>query len=221
LDGSTLAPGDAFWIDAHVFDLERPILPYFAEAFTALATAGLGPERGRAHLAAIEQLDLEDRANPLESSPGPPCAVSLDPEPAPVESVTVRFASPTELKSDGKPADQPEFAILFARVRDRIATLRALYGGGPLPLDFRGMGERAAQVALTRCNLTREKSSRRSSRTGQRHPLGGFLGEAEYQGVLAEFLPWLRAARWTGVGRQTVWGKGDLRVISARTPQVR
>jgi hypothetical protein len=42
--------------------------------------------------------------------------------------------------------------------------------------------------------------------------LGGFTGSAEYQGELAEFLPWLRAARWVGVGRQTVWGKGDVRV---------
>ena len=37
--------------------------------------------------------------------------------------------------------------------------------------------------------------------------------EAEYAGHLAEFLPWLRAARWVGVGRQTVWGKGDVRVL--------
>jgi len=44
------------------------------------------------------------------------------------------------------------------------------------------------------------------------HSLGGFTGEAEYEGDLAEFLPWLRAARWVGVGRQTVWGKGELRV---------
>jgi hypothetical protein len=26
-------------------------------------------------------------------------------------------------------------------------------------------------------------------------------------------MPWLWAARWVGVGRQTVWGKGDVRVI--------
>jgi hypothetical protein len=45
------------------------------------------------------------------------------------------------------------------------------------------------------------------------HPLGGFTGSAEYEGDLAEFLPWLRAARWVGVGRQTVWGKGDVRVV--------
>ena len=216
LDGCAFAPGDAFFIDAHVFDLSRPVLPYFVEAFTQLATTGIGPQRGRAQLAAIEQFDLEDKPTARDSTSGPPCAISLDPESEPIESVTVRFASPTELKSGGHPTDRPEFSILFARVRDRVATLRALYGGGPLPLDFRRMGERAAQVALTRCDLTWEKSSRRSTRTGQRHPLGGFLGEAEYQGVLTEFVPWLRAARWTGVGRQTVWGKGDLRVIAAR-----
>jgi hypothetical protein len=29
---------------------------------------------------------------------------------------------------------------------------------------------------------------------------------------MAEFLPYLEAARWTGVGRQTVWGKGEIAV---------
>ena len=33
--------------------------------------------------------------------------------------------------------------------------------------------------------------------------------------LVAEFLPWLRAARWVGVGRQTVWGKGDVRVLES------
>ena len=27
---------------------------------------------------------------------------------------------------------------------------------------------------------------------------------------VAEFLPYLEIARWTGVGRQTVWGKGEI-----------
>ena len=53
---------------------------------------------------------------------------------------------------------------------------------------------------------------RRSTRTGQVHPLGGFAGWAEYEGELAEFLPWLRAAYWTGVGRHTVWGYGAISI---------
>ena len=52
--------------------------------------------------------------------------------------------------------------------------------------------------------------------TGQHHPLEGFTGEAEYSGSLDDFLPYLRAAQWTGVGRQTVWGKGELSVEVVR-----
>jgi hypothetical protein len=56
---------------------------------------------------------------------------------------------------------------------------------------------------------------RRSSRTGQTHPIGGFQGTVEYTGPLDEFLPYLEAARWTGVGRQAVWGKGEIAVSIA------
>ena len=103
--------------------------------------------------------------------------------------------------------------MLFARVRDRISSLRAFYGAGPLDIDFRGLGERAAEVRMTRCDIRSIEIERRSSRTGQIHSLGGFMGEAGYEGALAEFVPFLEAAQFTGVGRQTVWGKGQIEVI--------
>ena len=81
------------------------------------------------------------------------------------------------------------------------------------------MALRAAAVRTTRCDLTRVSLERRSSRTGQTHPLGGFTGEAEYEGDLGEFIPYLLAGVWTGVGRQTVWGKGELEVrLLSRPP---
>ena len=67
---------------------------------------------------------------------------------------------------------------------------------------------RAGQVHLVDSALEWHDEERRSSRTGQTHPLGGFTGTVTYEGDLAEFLPWLKAGYWTGVGRQTVWGKG-------------
>ena len=81
---------------------------------------------------------------------------------------------------------------------------------GALTIDFRAFGERAALVRMTRCEIEQVEVVRRSSRTGQVHPIGGFIGEAEYEGDLTEFVPFLRAAKWTGVGRQTVWGKGEI-----------
>ena len=72
------------------------------------------------------------------------------------------------------------------------------------------MAERAAAIRMTRCELEHVDAERLSGSTGQRHSLGGFIGVAEYEGDLAEFVPYLEIARWTGVGRQTVWGKGEI-----------
>lgn len=123
-----------------------------------------------------------------------------------VSRVRVHFLTPTELKG----AEQPEFGNLLARIRDRVSTLRELYGEGPLAIDFKAFGERAGRVTMTRCALVPVAAERTSRGTGQRHSLGGFTGVAEYQGDLTEFLPYLEIARWTGVGRQTVWGKGEI-----------
>jgi CRISPR-associated endoribonuclease Cas6 len=135
-----------------------------------------------------------------------PLHLLLAGDPHPVNRLRVHFLTPTELKG----SDQPDFGTLMARIRDRVSTLRHLYGPGPLDIDFKAFGERAARVAMTRCELTRVAAERISRATGQRHSLGGFTGIAEYEGDLAEFIPYLEIARWTGVGRQTVWGKGEI-----------
>jgi hypothetical protein len=198
LDGRTIQPGESFHFDVHLFEAKDPPVVYFVHTFAVLARAGVGPGRGRAELAGVEQT---------------PVTLNLDPAPEPVSRVVVRFVTPTELKHGAELAGRPEFGILMARIRDRVSTLRALYGPGPLEIDFKAFAERAAQVRMTRCELRRAEAERVSARTGQRHPLGGFVGEAEYEGDLREFLPYLRAASWTGVGRQTVWGKGVVDVI--------
>jgi hypothetical protein len=220
LDGRTIPRGEAFHFDVHIFDLRDPALRYFVLAFAQLAREGLGPGRGRAELTSVDQLDLDDKTVaqvfggeqfPVRE-PAAPIIVDLSGTPERVGRVRVRFVTPTELKTEHEVADRPEFGILFGRLRDRIGTLRALYGAGPLEIDFRAMGERAAAVRMTRLELQRTEVDRLSSRTGQRHPIGGFVGEAEYEGELGEFLPYLRLGKWVGVGRQTVWGKGEIEV---------
>jgi hypothetical protein len=214
LDGLTVAPGGGFFVDVHVFDLREPALEHFRAAFAKLGENGVGPGRGRAGLDRVEQLDLADGGEIVTDRPQAPSVVGLDADPTPVQRVSVRFATPTELKAAGGMAGRPEFEILFGRLRDRISTLRAFYGAGPLDIDFRALGHRAEGVRLKHADLKWERVQRKSGRTGQVHSLGGFTGTAEYEGELAEFLPWLRAARWVGVGRQTVWGKGEVRVES-------
>lgn len=155
----------------------------------------LSPGWGRAELTGVTGADT-------------PLVLSLAPLTEPIDRVTVRFVTPTELKTEGGLAERPEFGVLASRIRDRVSSLRERYDDGPLDIDFRAFGERAARVGMTRCEIRQVDVSRRSSRTGQVHSIGGFVGEADYEGDLAEFVPYLQAAAWTGVGRQTVWGKG-------------
>jgi hypothetical protein len=186
LDGVRLSGGDRFGIGLNVFDLTA--VPLFRELLAEAAQ----------HLFGAAKLDGD--ASELVT-------VSLVPHSLEVKRARVEFLTPTELKG----ADRPDFGALFERIRDRLSLLRTHYGDGPLEIDFREMGERARQVRMTRCEIEMKTTVRRSRATGQTHPLSGFTGLAEYEGDLTEFLPYLEAARWTGVGRQTVWGKGEIR----------
>jgi hypothetical protein len=185
--------GGSFGLNLNVFD---PALePDFREAFERLAATGITPARIPLQ---IEQWRSERIALSLAPAAG-------------VARVKVHFQTATELKGwDGQ--SLPPFHTLACRLRDRISGLRSLYGAGPLPVDFKEFGDRAARVATVGGELSHTEAGRTSWRTLRSHPLGGFLGVVEYAGDLGEFVPFIRAAAYTGVGRQTVWGHGQLGV---------
>jgi hypothetical protein len=221
LDGQAISAGQGFHFDLHVFDTRDPAAAYFVLAFAKVAQDGLGPGRGRAVLDTVLQLDLESTATAVLYENGvftsqdalPPATIQLTPAAAEISSIVVRFLTPTELKAEHALAERPDFGVLLSRMRDRVSTLSALYGAGPLAVDFRAMGERAGRIEMTRCDIRHHHIERRSARTAQVHSIGGFTGEAAYSGELAEFVPLLRAAEWTGVGRHTVWGNGQIQVV--------
>jgi hypothetical protein len=182
LNGRILHPGDRFCFGVHLFDFGNPALEHFTQAFAQWA-----------HLISVEHASV---------------TVDLDARRAPVSRIRVEFQTPTELKSaDG---DARDFPVLLARARDRVSTLRSLYGAGPLEIDFRGVAERARSVKTVRSELRHVEVERRSRRTGQRHGIGGLVGFTEYEGDLAGFLPYLEAASFTGVGRHCTWGNGQI-----------
>jgi len=190
LDGLSIA-GSSFGCDLNLFDPR--LEPIFRQAFERLSTAGIGPARTPIKL-------LEWTARPVEVR-----LVAAEP----ASLIRVQFRTPTELKGwDG--AGLPPFGVLMRRLRDRLSALRSLYGEGPLEIDFQAFGARADKVVTAGGGLARTRAARTSSRTGLTHPLGGVTGWVDYEGQLDELVPYLRAAAYTGVGRQTVWGHGQL-----------
>ncbi len=215
LDGCTMKPGDPFWFDLHVFSLDQTVLAYFVLTFASLAREGLGPRRGKADLLRVLSRDqiFYDSATQTISTSIEPQSLDLTPAADVPHRIRINFVTPTELKHEHRIARKPEFPILFGRIRDRVSTLSRLYTGTILDIDYAGTNTRAAAVKMTSCRGRHDETARRSTRTGQVHSIGGFIGEAEYEGDLAEFLPYLEAARWTGVGRQSVWGKGEIELL--------
>jgi hypothetical protein len=199
LDGKCFGPGEMFSFEMNVFDLRASSAEALVQAVSRLEDTGLGPRRGRVEFlrpVTTTDIELDLGGTPDQSA----------------NRVTVLFRTPTALKGTPSRFEAP-FGILFARIRDRISTLRSLYGEGPLPVDFKALSLRADLVRTLQCELLYHDVSRRSSRTGTVHKIGGFTGTAEYEGEVAEFFPWLQAAWWTGVGRYTVWGNGVIEIV--------
>jgi CRISPR-associated endoribonuclease Cas6 len=185
LDGLTFRPSEAFHVDLHLFR-HTPSEP-FVSAFERMPI-------GRLRNVTSEAL-----------------SVSLDGTHQGISSLTLRFVTPTQLKAEGGLTSVPSFPVVFARARDRV---RALNSGEPT-IDFAGLAHRSAGIVLLSQRLAQRRYARTSSKTGQTHSLGGFTGDVDYAGMLDEFLPILRAAYWTGIGRQTVWGKGVIEITFA------
>ncbi len=188
LDGRTFQPGGRFEIPLYLFDPA----PQMQQWCTAAVRALFGS------CAAVTGVSVAQRELSLDTGSGTIARVQVD------------FVTPTELKERGQVACNPEFRVLFARARDRIRSLSLLYGYGLPEMDLDELGRRAATVRLTEAALHRTRIMRRSSSNGQMYSVGGITGWGLYEGDLAEFLPWLRVAEWTGVGRHTAWGNGEI-----------
>lgn len=183
LNGRVIATGERFCFGVHLFHMRDSALDLVTRAFAQWA----------------DLISLEHQ----------PVTVDLGPRTNPVARIRVEFQTPTELKANGQYATG-EFSVLLARARDRVSTLRGLYGDGPLEIDFRGLSNHAELVTMARRELRQVRVERSSRRTEQRHSIGGWVGSVEYEGDISEFVPYLEAAAWTGVGRHCAWGNGQI-----------
>jgi len=130
------------------------------------------------------------------------------------EYVELHFLTPTTLKS-GSTADragevvrQPAFHHIIKRLRDRVNALSTFYGGGPLDMDFKALGEAAERVETVADHTRWVERSRVARRRNVTHDLSGFVGSIRFGGHLAQFLPLLRIGEYVHVGKNAVFGNG-------------
>jgi hypothetical protein len=190
LDTSQFHAGESFWFDVHQFE------PGDAFVLACERLRELGAARGGVELERVEGSNI---------------AIDLGGAAAGCQGLRIEFVSPTELKDQSKLVIKPEFGIVARRLITRIANLRTTYQQCPPAIDFSTLFEAADKVRMTAHQTECMYADRFSTRTKQTHPLGGFIGWAEYEGTgLEAFIPYLQAGTYTGIGRQTVWGKGAI-----------
>jgi hypothetical protein len=224
-------PGETVEFRLTVVGRASRLTPYFVSAFRKLADDGLGPKRARFDLKevvaqapgevpmlhGIEAISVYKDTEPLVRSDAPKLRASNLVRPADLKQtrLTLRFSTPVDLRDHGAAVVIPEFAPIVRRLRDRASSLAAFFGDGPLELDFKGVSALAETVRLVE-NCTRVVTvNRRSSKTGHRHDIGGFVGEATYQGdAIGRLMPLIRVGELMHVGKHAAFGNGRIEVIA-------
>ena len=192
--------GDRFRAEICLFDVGVSMRESLNRALELAGADGLGASRASAKLI---ELNMDSDVLRLAVKGEHRCG-----------TLRLHFVTPIELKSGGEILSDPDFGILTHRLLERVWALGSLYQNWPAHWDYSDLLDLGRTVRLVSSDWRRREIVRRSSRTRQHHSIGGFTGWAEYDGPVGAFVPLLEIARWTGIGRQTVWGKGEVRVDS-------
>lgn len=195
-------------------------LPYFIVTFQRLGEIGLGRDRARYTLDAVDFCDLPggERTPLLHNGLLQPetaarannaAGVAAPAPDATPERITVTFHTPTRLKHNGRFVQgAPPFHVLLRTLLRRVSSLSYFHGGQQWETDYRGWIERAQTVDILQARTHWVQYGRYSTRKRSYIPSGGIVGRATYGGDLGPFLPLLRLGEVLHVGKDTVFGSG-------------
>lgn len=203
-----------------LFGAANESLNYFIYAFQQMGRLGLGRivdgKRGIFELKTV----MRGRDVVFDSVLGtisPPKTEELDLSPvagsgSPRDRVRIIFQTPLRLKFKNNLLDDLPFHVLIRSVLRRISSLNNSFGDGEPRLDYRGLVERAGKVRQLTSSLRWLDWARYSNRQETRMQMGGLVGEAVYEGAVAEYIPLLNYCELTHIGKATTFGLGKIQV---------
>lgn len=191
-------------------------LPLVVYALRSALSDGLGKQRAKATLVAVEWQDGDtqvpvwdaERSRVLEHQPGLAVPVIAG------EAVTLHIHTPLRLQHQGKPlpVDRLSPRVLVTALLRRASLLFELHADrADAVIDPHALAARAEQLTDER-SLQWLDWTRYSSRQHQAMTLGGAVGTWRLQGDLGPLLPWLWLGQWLHVGKSAVMGMGGYRL---------
>lgn len=216
---TTYQLGDTLNFDLVLIGKAINYLPYFIVVFRELGNQGIGRGRGKYNLYQVEAVQPLSRAQEriYSATDEMVCHSQLEvsfqdierhAEEMPGDQVTLRFLTPTRLKHEGRFISQPPFHVIIRNVLRRVSSLYYFHCGEQWEFDYRGTIERAQGIRSAELNTSWVDWERYSGRQDAKMKLGGFVGEAVYEGDLTEFKPLLLLGQLVHIGKACVFGNG-------------
>lgn len=147
----------------------------------------------------------------IENHGGWPARAWLSPTPAPAQ-VTVHFASPTRLQSDGQVQGEPAFHVFYRALLRRTSALCTVHTEQPWETDFAALAAQAREVKTVAASMKLERRQRHSDRQGEME-FWGAEGLMVYHGDLAPFWPLLQLGQTLHVGKNCTFGLGRYMLV--------
>ncbi len=223
-------PGERFSFGITLFGEALRYLPYFVLAVPAMGRAGLGVGRGQFALRQVWAAD------PLNGGFEPVLAEGDSLVHTPTLALTheqvvracpkvergrlqLNFLTPMRLVEGERLLKMPDFGAFFARLLKRLDELEeqfALGKGRPLDEVF-ALQALADRVRLVEADTRWVEVWSGSTRTGNKTPMGGFVGAASYSAppeVWEPLLPWLIWGQAAQLGKDVVKGNGWYEIVA-------
>lgn len=190
-------------------------LPYFVYAFSEMGKTGLGRERGKFRLLAVESLDAEGRQTEIYNTydntlrPADNRITFSTPSFSPLSCLRLNFLTPTRIKEkQDLLAKEIPFGLLIERLYERAMLLSYYHCHKDEPFtESEKFLTEAGKVRIKENRLKWYDWERHSNRKG-RMKLGGLIGSITYEGDLDKFLPLLKMGQYIHVGKAVVFGLG-------------
>jgi len=236
--GVRYEPGETFSFGLTMFAQALNLFPYVVLGSQALERGGLGKrisesasQRGGKRrrgtfvireIAAVNSLSGERqpvlrRGDTMVSVPDVPVTneqVLARAAQLPRNRIALTFKTPTRIIERGKLEHCPTFRPLIQRLQRRLCDLTRQFTDTPWEFDFRQVMAQAEAVRVVEDQTRWVELDSYSWRRKASTPMGGFVGQATFEGDLEPFLPWLVWGEVVHVGKDAVKGNGWYRIAN-------
>jgi hypothetical protein len=199
-------------------------LPYFIYAFELMARHGLGVNRQSFSIAEVFGIDANNSKHSIYT---PNLSKILPFEKTSLaelvehrakgltlsNSLKIVFQTPLRIRRNKELLENLTFAEFFKQCSLRLKFIAENYGSR-LEYDYQTLAKQSEKIKTTSANIWRHKFLRRSNRQDRTFDLDGMLGEIEFQGDFAGFLPFITASEFLHIGSASSLGLGKFAITA-------